>query len=238
MDKFTISKNVQVSPDGYFSKALSSDFDRHVKKSIPFYNDFILKMSNLSNFFVHNRSCVHDLGCSTGTLLQMMQKVNKNKKDVKYIGIDNSNEMVKVARKNTKGIKNIKIINSDILQYDFETSDLIISSLTTHFIQPHLRLPLLDKIYKSLNPKGAFIMLEKVNFTNATIQSLVGDLYYDFKKSKKLTDREILEKNRSLRGVLDPFDDGENFQLLNSAGFKKVELLMKIDFFELTLAIK
>jgi len=173
MDKFTISKNVQVSPDGYFSKALSSDFDRHVKKSIPFYNDFILKMSNLSNFFVHNRSCVHDLGCSTGTLLQMMQKVNKNKKDVKYIGIDNSNEMVKVARKNTKGIKNIKIINSDILQYDFETSDLIISSLTTHFIQPHLRLPLLDKIYKSLNPKGAFIMLEKVNFANATTLWLV-----------------------------------------------------------------
>ena len=60
----------------------------------------------------------------------------------------------------------------------------------------------------------------------------------DFKKEQKLTDSDILNKSKSLRGVLDPFDSNEHITTLKKIGFKKAEVVMKIDFFELILAIR
>lgn len=238
MNKFRISKSVKVSPGEYFSAELSKHFDEHVKKSVPFYDEFLIKISNLSNFFIRNDCYVYDLGCSTGNLLKRIIDKNKNKKNINFVGIDNSKEMVKICKSNFKKYKDIKITNGDILQYNFKKSDLITSSLTTHFIKPNLRIKLFKKIFDALNEKGSFIMLEKVNFSNPIVQSMMNELYFDFKKEQKLTDSEILDKNRSLRGVLDPFDNNEHILNLKKTGFKKVELIMKVEFFELILAIK
>ena len=51
MKNFKIEKSIKIVPGEYFSKNLSNNFDDHIKKSIPFYNDFLKKISNLSNFF-------------------------------------------------------------------------------------------------------------------------------------------------------------------------------------------
>ena len=238
MSNFKIEKSIKIVPGDYFSKNLSNNFDDHIKKSIPFYNDFLNKISNLSNFFVRNNSYFYDLGCSTGNLISRIVKKNQNKKNVKFIGIDNSKSMIKICKKNLTQFKNTKIYYGDILKYKYKNADLITSSLTTHFIKPNLRQKLFQNIFNNLNDKGAFIMLEKVNFSNSIFQSIVNELYFDFKKDQKLTDSDILNKSKSLRGVLDPFDSNEHITTLKKIGFKKAEVVMKIDFFELILAIR
>ena len=77
------------------------------------------------------------------------------------MGIDVEKDMINFANKNSNKTKNTKFIKKDILNFKFKKSDLIISYYTTQFIKPRDRQKLFNKIYKSLNWEGAFVMFEK-----------------------------------------------------------------------------
>ncbi len=50
------------------------------------------------------------------------------------------------------------------------------------------------------------------------------EIYYDFKVDNKLSHSHIINKARSLRGVMKPSTEEENIRMLKSVGFKKVEV--------------
>ena len=88
------------------------------------------------------------------------------------------------------------------------------------FIRPRERQKLFDKIFKSLNWGGAFIMFEKVRARDARFQDLTVALYNEFKLQNGFSPTEIFNKTRSLKGVLEPFSSRGNSELLDRAGFK------------------
>ena len=57
-----------------FDKNVVNNFDKHVIQSVPFYKISHDLTLNLSDFFLKQKSICYDLGCSTGTLLNAMQK--------------------------------------------------------------------------------------------------------------------------------------------------------------------
>ena len=146
--------------------------------------------------------------------------------------------MCKKAKKNTKNYKNIIIQKKDILFNKFKKCDLVISNLTTQFIKFSKRPKLIKNIFDALNPKGAFIMVEKTNFKNSLIQSIANDLHFDFKRNNKISGEEVLAKIRSVRGKLDPYDSEENIKILKNNGFKKIERIFKELHFEMVIGIK
>ena len=225
-----------------FSGEMVNNFEQHVKKSVPIYSEGQKLIKNLSEYFIKNDSIVYDIGCSTGKLLIDLVSQNSHKKNSKYIGIDIEDDMIKFAKNKQKdlSIKKAKLdfINDDIVTYDFEKSDLIVSYFTIQFIHPKHRQELINKIFESLNWGGALILFEKVRYNDARFQDMITTLYNDYKLERGYTHEEILNKTRSLKGILEPFSSDANIQMLERAGFKDTCTIMKKLCFEGFLAIK
>ena len=80
-----------------FDESVTRNFEKHVNKSVPFYEISHKLTLNISDFFLKNNSQYYDLGCSTGTLLKKLKLKNKTKK-IKYTGIDESQHMISKAK--------------------------------------------------------------------------------------------------------------------------------------------
>lgn len=206
-----------------FDRDVPKNFSKHIKDSVPFYSDGHEICLQLSDFFLKEKSNCYDLGCSTGTLLNMLSK--RNDKKINFFGIDSIKNMILQAKKENKIQKNtnrIKYINGDILKLKFSKSDLIISYYTIQFIHPKFRQDILNKIYKTLNWGGAFIMFEKIRASDARFQDIFTITYNDFKLKNNFSPEEIVYKTKSLKGVMEPFSDFGNTSLIKRAGFKDV----------------
>lgn len=211
------------------------NFDSHILNSIPLYKESHLLTSSLSNFFLKDNSIFFDIGCSTGTLINSVSKINSGKK-IKYFGIDNSKEMINHAKK--KKIKNCKFFYGDIVKKKIPKCDMIVSSYTMQFIQPKNRQLLFNKIFKSLNWGGAFVMFEKIRGKDARFQDIMNFLYFDFKSDNYFAPVDILNKEKSLRGVLEPYTIKSNIEFLKRAGFKDTTTILQYINFVGFLAIK
>ena len=88
-------------------------------------------------------SVCYDIGCSTGNLIQKINK-HSNKKKIKFYGIEKEKKMYNYAKSKIKE-KNIKLINKDFRSVKTKKSDLIISYYTLQFINPSLRQNMLTK---------------------------------------------------------------------------------------------
>ena len=222
-----------------FGGNIPKKFENHIKNSIPYYLEGHDIISKLSDFFLFSGSTCYDIGCSTGNLLVKLSNFT-NKNQIKFYGLGIKKKMFSLAKKNIKKtkIKNIKIYNGDIKKIKLKKSNLIISYYTMQFIHPSHRQQVFNKIFKSLNWGGAFIIFEKVRGNDARFDNIINSLYYDFKEDKKFIPNEILNKSKSLRGVLEPFSDYGNMGLLKRAGFKDIQTVFHHLCFKGYLCIK
>ena len=143
-----------------------------------------------------------------------------------------------MQKKNCKNFKNIQFLNKDVSKINFQNCDFITSYYTIQFIKPSERQRLFNKIFKSLNWGGAFLFFEKVRAPDARFQDIMSLIYNEFKIKNGFSSSEIIEKSRSLKGVLDPFSSNENLLFLKRAGFKDYMSVFKFISFEGFIAIK
>lgn len=222
-----------------FSKTVSNSFDSHVRKSVPCYEEVQWMIVKLSDFFVRERGCVYDIGMSTGETLKLLAKHHEAKKDVKFIGVDQSPSMVEVAREKCKNFDNISLFHRDAMQMErFDSADFIIALYTLQFLSFDQRYELISRIYNNLHCGGAFVYVDKIFGQNPECEYLYNEIHWDFKKEQGLNDEMILSKSRSLRSVLMPMTVSQNFKMLRKAGFTTFELFFKWMNFTGFLAIK
>lgn len=215
MSKKILAKNASWT----FKNNVPKKFSNHIMKSIPYYQDMHNLIVDLSDFFLKDSSICYDIGSSTGILLNKIANRHQNK-NIKLLGIEIIKEMITQARKeNKKNSNKIKYLNKDIKKIKLDKSDLIISCYTTQFIYPKDRQLVINKIYKSLNWGGGFIIYEKIRASDARFQDIFTQLYTDFKLKNKFNEFEVINKSRSLKGILEPFSEIGNLGLLKRAGF-------------------
>ena len=220
-----------------FENNIAKKFDYHINKSIPLYNEFRWLGEKLSDYYIKNDSNIYDIGCSTGSYLKSLAKRHERKTKAKFYGIDIVKNMTKYANSNNKH-KKIKYLNKNILKYNLLKSDLVMSFYTIQFIHPKFRQKLINKIYKSLNWGGAFFFVEKVRSYDARTQDQMSSIYEEFKIDNGFTLKEITNKKKSLKGILEPFSSKANVQMLKRAGFVDISSVAKFVSFEFFLAIK
>lgn len=222
-----------------FGGSTAKEFDEHVKKSIPLYTEGQELICQLSDYFLKDNSQVYDLGSSTGSLLLKLNSWNNSKPNIQYVGVDIEANMVAFAQsKLSKSIKNIEYKAEDILTTELKSSDLIICYYTVQFVPPRVRQELINRIYQALNWGGAFIMFEKVRANDARFQDIFTGLYTEYKINQGYQPDEILNKQRSLKGILEPFSTQGNLDLLKRAGFVDIVSIAKYICFEGFLCIK
>ncbi len=234
MNKIIYAKNSQWT----FGKNIPKKFDFHIKQSVPMYEEMQILINNLSDFFLKKNSICYDIGSSTGTLLCQISRRHKSKK-LKLYGIEREKNMISHAKKeNKKNNSNVKFLEKDIKKFKLQKSDLILCCYTLQFIEPKYRQTVLNKIYKSLNWGGALIIFEKIRASDARFQDIFTQIYSDFKISNNFSEKEIINKSRSLKGVMEPFSEHGNIGLLKRAGFLDIIPIMQWTCFKGFLCIK
>jgi tRNA (cmo5U34)-methyltransferase len=220
-----------------FDEEVASVFDDMLDRSVPYYKQSLELTIDFALKYLEDGDSVFDLGCSTAsTLISLAQNTSK---DLKLIGIDNSEAMLQRAkRKNNAFGLNIDFVCDDIFNVSFKDAKVIISNYTLQFIRPLQREKLIKKIYDDLKPGGIFIFSEKVISTDNTLNKHCIDKYYEFKKTQGYSEFEISQKREALENILIPYSEAENKKMIKDAGFKHCETLFKWVNFETFIAIK
>jgi tRNA (cmo5U34)-methyltransferase len=228
------SKNANWS----FRGRVFKNFDKHIGRSVPLYNECQNLYLILSDYFLLENAKIIDIGCSTGVFLKKLfhRHFNNNKK-IEFVGYDTVKEMISYCKKNFNK-KNIKFLKKSALKADLSNSCIISSFYTMQFIPTDQRQILVNKIFKNLKWGGAFFMVEKVRASDARFQDILNQHYIDYKIQNGYSSEEIISKSRSLKSVLVPFSTKGNVDMLKRAGFLDIITVFKYGSFEGFLAIK
>tara|TARA_B100001765_G_C19478176_1_gene327443 strand:- start:463 stop:1167 length:705 start_codon:yes stop_codon:yes gene_type:complete len=213
-----------------FNKNVSINFDEHVKQSIPKYSFLQKNIARMCEYFIKKNCIVYDVGCSTGSTIVEIIKLKINF-GFKIIGIDESPQMIKVAKTklNNQYKKKIKFINKNF--FHFKTSmkgNVVIASLITPFLDHKEKEIFFKKAYQLLNKNGALILIDNINTTSSTFQNIFANLYYDFKIDQGLSRSHILKKAKSLRAPMTISTYDEIIDYINQAGFSSYQTFYKI----------
>jgi len=200
MNKDTIF-NKPIIKQFEFDESVVSVFDDMIDRSVPFYREVIELTTSFALKYIKDNSTIYDLGCSTATTL--INIASKSDYNLNLIGIDTSDAMIIRAKQKTKAYGyNIKFINDNVFNINFNKSNVIISNYTLQFIRPLQREKLIKKIYNSLENNSIFIFSEKVVTNNQVLNKQFIDEYYIFKKKQGYSEFEIGKKGKHLKMFL------------------------------------
>lgn len=217
---------------------VAEQFDKHISKSIPFYEEIHNLVSDMAYWFAEEETNIYDIGCSTGLLIKKLDNKLAPLEKCRIIGIDNSPEMIKMARKTNKSSMKTVATVGDITCVNIDNASFITALFTMQFTTIKNRLHIFKKIYDGLNNRGAFIMVEKIYPDTALIGEMWTQLYHDKKHTNGLTVEEIFNKDRAIRGVMKPQTHSKNIEMLQQAGFSQVTTFFQYNNFVGYLCIK
>ena len=210
-----------------FDAGVAEVFDDMVSRSVPFYHEIHAIIKDILNYRFQPGDKIFDLGCSTGTTIEIMSQHLWDQK-AEFIGVDNSQPMIDKAKLKLKNIWHpFELRTTDLVDAKLENAGLVIMNYTLQFIAKEKRAGLMSKIYQSLRPGGTFIYAEKIDAPNSEVHELLTSLYYDFKKRQGYSELEIAQKREALEQVLVPYTPEEQLDLMRSVGFSNATMIFR-----------
>ena len=185
-DNGIISVQQQIQSSRKFDKAWVFDdsvaerFQHEAETNIPDYHLVIDKCVNFANKHLQKTDKIIDVGSALGYTMDKLVDAGFTN----VMGVDNSPAM------NSKNKHNV--ICDDALP-DIKYK-LILMNWTLHFIQD--KYSYLKDIYNKLD-NGHLILTDKTSQSET-----VKELYYDFKRSKGVSDEYIYQKEKNLAGIM------------------------------------
>lgn len=213
-----------------------SQFDDHITRSVPYYHEGHDLIARLSDFFLTENTVAYDIGSTTGTLVKKILDRHPGRA-MQLTGIEMIPTMVEYASSRVDDAR-ASFICADALDYEYEQAHFFSLYYTLQFIHPSVRIDLLKTIHDRLHWGGGLFIFEKVRAPDARFQDYMSQVYRDYKLSRNFTAEQILNKEKSLKGTLEPFSEAGNMTLLEEAGFTDVTSIFKWVCFEGFLAIK
>ncbi len=215
--------------DFKFGKEVAVVFDDMLERSVPFYRETQRMIAEMAADFAVEGTNVYDLGCSTGTTLLNLSAAVRQQ--VKFIGVDNSPEMLDRCRAKLKehGFNRdhelqCVDLNSGI---HIENASMVLMVLTLQFIRPLYRDKLVEQILHGLNSNGCLILVEKVIGEDSLFNRHFIKYYYEMKKRNGYSELEISQKREALENVLVPYKLLENREMLIRTGFRYCDVFFK-----------
>jgi len=128
--------------DFNFGKETAAVFDDMLERSVPFYNEVQRMMCEIAVDFAVDGTNIYDLGCSTGITLSNICEAVKTaaKRDVKYIGIDYSQNMLDKCGERfaeSKLTREYSLICADLNNgVNITNASVVVMNLTLQFVRP------------------------------------------------------------------------------------------------------
>ncbi|EBK2664772.1 methyltransferase domain-containing protein [Salmonella enterica subsp. enterica] len=228
LNKESVDELITALPGNWrFDHEVVQAFDEHVRRSVPFYDQVQTMISDISEWFVRDGTTIYDLGTSTGETIYRLKDKHKSKKNIRYIGIDNSLPMLEKARIKC-GDDNIQFLHQNIISVtEFPAAGLVTAIYSLQFLPLSERRIVVERVSRDLYEGGAFIIVEKVRAESSYFEDIWLELYWDMKQSSGLNSEQVLSKAKSLRGILMPLTLSENIKILEDSGFIVIDIFMK-----------
>lgn len=215
--------------DFAFDEKVASVFDDMLDRSVPFYGEIQRMIAEMARDFAVAGTNVYDLGCSTGNTFLNIDPVVP--KDVTFIGIDYSEEMLKRCEQKLaqRGFRRShKLICADLNRGVYiQNASMVLLVLSLQFVRPLYRDAVVRSILEGLNENGCLILVEKVLGEDSVFNRLFIHYYYDLKKRHGYSELEIAQKREALENVLIPYKLLENREMLLRAGFRYCDVFFK-----------
>lgn len=214
-----------MAADFRFDGKTAAVFDDMVTRSVPFYDEIQRMVTELTADFAQPGTNLYDLGCATGTTFVLLDDMVDPQ--VRFVGIDNSDDMLGKARKKLNALDSgrpFELINADLhSQFSMENASVVLLVLTLQFMRPLYRDKLMRRIADAMPENGALILVEKLTSSHTLLNRLFIKYYYDYKKRNGYSEVEIAQKREALENVLIPYRIEENHEMLREAGFRHSE---------------
>ena len=128
-------------------------------KTTPYHSDLLKDTDRLSVFYQaiqeydSDRDLAYDLGCGSGVLSYFLADKFKE-----IISIEMDKKTYSCAKENLSDFENIQVINSDVLDYDFQKkADLIVCEMLDTALIDEEEIPVLNHAKESLKENGTII---------------------------------------------------------------------------------
>lgn len=200
----------------------SSEYDRKIKQTLPYYDEFYKEIIELVKVF--HRSAVRwlDVGCGTGT---MGSVAFENIELEKFVFCDSSDEMIRVAKERFH-FSDAEFLVCDVQNLAYTNEfDVITAIQVNHYLRMNERRLALKKCYEALKENGLFISFE--NFCPFTD---IGETVYleKWKRYQMGQGKSLDEAEKHIdryRKDYFPITLEEHLELMWTSGFKAVEIL-------------
>ncbi|MEW5918044.1 MAG: carboxy-S-adenosyl-L-methionine synthase CmoA [Gemmatimonadota bacterium] len=226
--------------DFVFDGRTAGVFDDMLGRSVPFYAEIQRMSVELAADFATPGSNVYDLGCSTGTTFAALHP--KVEPSVRFIGIDDSPEMLDKARQklaHAAAGRQIDLVRSDLHELaTIENASVVFLTLTLQFVRPLHRERLVRAICEGTNDQGCLILVEKLTESDTLFNRLFIKYYYDMKRRNGYSELEISQKREALENVLIPYRAEENREMLLAGGYRRVQPFFQWYNFAGVIAVK
>lgn len=105
--------------------------------------------------------------------------------------------------------------------------DMVVCSLTAHFIPIMYRQRFYDGVFRSLKPGGVFLLTDKTLQNNHDVGDDCTTLYHEEKRRRGMTEEAVRRKYESLQKFLHPLTVRANEEMFRQAGFPESDILWK-----------
>jgi tRNA (cmo5U34)-methyltransferase len=204
-----------------FDENVARSFRAIAYQNIPNYQVVLQKCVDVARKTCLPTDRIIDVGCASGEILYMLHASGFRN----LFGVDNSAAMVQESMRAPA-----KIMLSDKFPEVQGPYKLVTANWTLHFIER--RYEYISSIHRALQPDGILLLTDKMQSGG-----LMRELYHDFKRERGMTDRQIADKEESIKGILNPHPLGLYLEYLKSL-FRQVDILDASYGFVTLMAIK
>ena len=206
-----------------FNASVVDVFDDMASRSIPLYTDLLDRCAEWVEHYAGPDSVVLDIGCSTGRLFWLLRD-RSLPSNVTLYGVDSSPEMVQAAMRrlcDSRHACRVEALRAEALVLNAGTVSVALCNYTLQFVDPELRIPILQNIRHALQPGGIFVLSEKLTHADPATAAFMIEHYHAYKRRAGYSDTEIQQKDMALQGVLRPWTLEEWQRAFAAAGFSE-----------------
>lgn len=223
-----------------FDSEVTKCFEDMLSRSIPEYGIMRALVSKIAARYVQRGTAVVDIGCSLGdAIFPLFHQFGST---ASYKLYDVSEPMLEECRRRfepwiREGM--IEVKKHDITEgLPKVKTSVVLSILTLQFTPIEYRQRIVKSIYENLENGGVLLLVEKVLGNTYDLDEVFVDEYYKIKEENAYTREQIMNKRKSLEGVLVPITAKWNESMLHDAGFREVDCFWRCLNFAGWLAVK